>query len=160
MRCVQWYTCAALLSVPFFWCKAGGVPCWLCPKPLSGTGNQGKQRRHHLLLSHVPRACSAEAWAGSKPPEGASMDGSYTTQAHPFHFVPKVAGSTDHSRTPILVQSASSWPSRGRWHAQNSMNWIEFGSLLTHLRVFLFLSLFNLFTPPESKFKTPMHRGL
>lgn len=56
-------------------------------------GNQGKQRPHYLLLSHVPRACSAEAWAGSEPPEGATMDGSYTTQAHPFHFVPKVAGA-------------------------------------------------------------------
>lgn len=72
-------------------------------------GDGGKQRPHYLLLSHKPRACSAETQADSEPPEGASMDGSMVPQqAHPFYFVPKgAAGSTSHSKTQILVQSAS-----------------------------------------------------
>lgn len=62
-----------------------------------GKGDGGKQRPHYLLISHEPRACSAETQAHSKPPEGLSM---ITQQAHPFYFVPKgAAGSTSHSKT-------------------------------------------------------------
>lgn len=62
-----------------------------------GKGDGGKQRPHYLLISHEPRACSAETQAHSKPPEGLSM---ITQQVHPFYFVPKgAAGSTSQSKT-------------------------------------------------------------